>query len=159
MAEHSTCDPRTAQDLQAAVSAYLDAFNRMDLDAVMMHFAPDAKYQPGDGSVHLGATAIRRALLPQFSSCWGKMRFEETDRFMDASVRKVVFVWTCYIDVRRARFFSWPIWIKQKLLRLKFGRRACYNGLDILHFDAQARIIEKLSQADFDGVPLLRRAC
>jgi ketosteroid isomerase-like protein len=74
---------KTELFLHERVGAYFDAFNRMDLDATMSYFAPNALYEPGDGCEYHGVAAVRRAFEPQFSYARGKMYFEEEDRIVD----------------------------------------------------------------------------
>lgn len=79
-------------EMRRTIAAYLDAFNRMDLKAVMTFFTPDAFYEPGDGSRHVGRRAVQRALEPQLSHAYGAMVFEED--FFDPATRKAVLRWT-----------------------------------------------------------------
>ena len=48
--------------------AFLDAFNRYDLDGVMSYFSEDAVYEELTGRVNRGIEAIRKAFAPQFEA-------------------------------------------------------------------------------------------
>lgn len=90
-------------DIAAALDRFVAAFNTNDLDLVMEHFAEDAEYLPGDGSRHVGLTAIRREFEPQFRGAYGAMTFDEHDRIIDAAARKATIRWTCRHDIRGRR--------------------------------------------------------
>ena len=146
----------TALFLKERVSAYLDAFNRMDLEAVMSYFAANAQYHPGDGSEHHGLKAIRRAFLPQFSYAWGEMFFKEEDLFLDASAGKVLISWICQINAQKARFYSLPTSIKLSLGVLRFGMHAGWKGVDVLHFDTDGTIERKYTYANYERLRIHR---
>ncbi len=73
--------------------AFLDAFNRNDLDGVMSYFADDAVYEELTGRVNHGREAIRKAFAPQFEGKFGPIRFIEDDTFIDAAAGKVMSSW------------------------------------------------------------------
>lgn len=102
-------------------------FNNDDLDGVMSYFAPESVYDQFDGEPAEGLDAIRAAFEPQFSGTFGKMRFAEEDIFVDPETRKTMVSWLCSMDTKRGR--------------------AGWRGLDILHFDAEGRIVAKLTYA------------
>jgi len=142
--------------INSRVGAYLSAFNRMDLDEVMNYFADDAVYEPGDGSVHRGKGAIRRAFTPQFAHAFGTMVFKEQDRIVEAQAGKVMLSWTCIIDARGLRYFSLTTWLRMTLGRLKFGRRAQWRGLDLLYFNSRGLIARKLTYANYASLRLTK---
>ncbi len=144
--------------LQQITSAYLNAFNCMDMNTVMNFFAPDALYEPGDGSRYVGRDAIEQAFKPQLSYAYGAMFFEEEDLFLDAEAHKAVLRWTCRIDLTKARFYSAQIWGMMALARVRYGTQASYRGLDVLHFDTEGRISVKLSYAQFARLRLFKDA-
>ncbi|MGR8921739.1 MAG: YybH family protein [Gammaproteobacteria bacterium] len=86
------------QALYELSAAFLDAFNRNDLDAVMAFFSEDAVYDELDGTVSTGKAAIRAAFEPQFAGEFGAMRFVEDDTFVDAAAGKVMSSWDLHID-------------------------------------------------------------
>ena len=56
-----TSTPATNGDQQAiqqAVTAYCDAFNRGDIQAIASYWAPDAEYTDESGTTHKGRDAI-----------------------------------------------------------------------------------------------------
>lgn len=136
--------------IESVLEAFTDAFNRNDLDAVMTFFADTACYEPGDGKSHRGIAAIRRAFEPQFAGAFGAMRFDLEDRMVDQVGRKAAIRWVCRHDLSGARR---PLLIA---LRLRFGRRVGWKGVDIFHFDAAGKITGKYTYANYDR-PQLRR--
>jgi ketosteroid isomerase-like protein len=142
--------------LDEQVDAFLSDFNRMNLDAVMQYFAPDAIYEPGDGCRYEGTAAIRRAFEPQFAGAFGTMFFEGIDRIVDPDQRKVALSWVCRIDLRRSRFFSWRNWFRVTLGRLAFGTRAAWRGLDLLYFDSEGLIVKKLTYAHCSKLKIVK---
>src|SRR5262245_5147680 len=77
------------QRLQELTTAFMDAFNRNDLAAVMAFFADDAVYEELNGRANRGVDAIRAAFAPQFEGKFGRMEFVEDDTFIDAASGKV----------------------------------------------------------------------
>jgi hypothetical protein len=65
----------------------------------MAAFAEDAEYRPGDGSIHRGKAAIRRAFAPQFAGAFGAMRFDPEDQLIDEGARKAALRWVCRHDL------------------------------------------------------------
>ncbi|CAN0109924.1 unnamed protein product [Phaeothamnion confervicola] len=94
--------------------AFLDAFNRNDLDAVMSYFREDAVYEELTGRVSQGVAAIRTAFAPQFEGKFGPIQFIEDDTFIDAGSGKIMSSWDMTID--------------------KDGTPQLMRGLDLLHF-------------------------
>ena len=86
------------QELHALTVAFLDAFNRDDLDAVMAFFTDDAVYEELNGQINHGRAAIRAAFAPQFAGRFGRMRFDEDDTFIDAARGKVMSSWDLHIS-------------------------------------------------------------
>ena len=142
--------------LEGEVNAYLEAFNQMDLDAVMKHFSEDALYEPGDGSVHQGTASLREAFLPQFEYAFGTLYFQEEGRIVDWRERTIVLRWTCRIDARSARFYSLATWLRLALGRLRYGSRAQWKGLDVLYFNSGNKIYKKLTYANYAALKLDR---
>jgi uncharacterized protein (TIGR02246 family) len=142
--------------IATALDAFLAAFNRNDLDAVMAAFADDAEYLPGDGTAYRGRAAIRQAFAPQFAGAFGAMRFDEVDRSVDEGARKATLRWICRHDLtgehgRRAA--PWLRW----LVRARYGGRAGWHGVDVIHFDAAGKIRGKYTYASYDR-PRLERS-
>ena len=142
------------------IDAFVDAFNRNDLDAVMTFFSDDAVYLPGDGSEHRGLAAIRGAFRPQFEGAYGKMCFDEHDRLVDLDARKMAIRWVCRHEVGGSSSGARPpgkFRLVQGLARAVLGKRFGWEGLDVFHFDAAGRICGKYSYANYP-FPLLRRS-
>jgi len=99
-------------DLRARVRAFVDAFNRADLDGVMSYFTEDAIYDELTGTRNVGKDAIRTAFLPQFRGDFGRLVFDEEDLFVDAAAGKALVSWVCRLE----------------------GKRGGWRGLDILTF-------------------------
>lgn len=102
--------------------AFLDAFNRYDLDAVMAYFTDDAVYEELTGRVSRGREAIRAAFAPQFEGKFGPIQFIEDDTFIDPVAGKVMSSWDMTID--------------------KDGKPLVMPGLDLLQFVGD-RIVRK----------------
>ncbi len=94
--------------------AFLDAFNRYDLDAVMSYFTADAVYEELTGRASQGTEAIRKAFAPQFEGKFGPIQFIEDDTFIDAGSGKIMSSWDMTIE--------------------KDGVPQIMRGLDLLHF-------------------------
>jgi ketosteroid isomerase-like protein len=132
------------------------AFNRNDLDAVMTFFADTARYEPGDGTVHVGRAAIRRAFEPQFAGAFGAMRFATEDRVIDERERKAAIRWICHHDTRgdHGKHVALPL---RAMLKLRYGGRAQWRGLDVFHLDDALRITGKFTYAGYTR-PRLERS-
>ena len=72
------------QELNELTLAFLDAFNRNDLDGVMAFFTDDIVYDELDGTRSSGREAVRAAFADQFAGKFGAMKFIEDDTFIDA---------------------------------------------------------------------------
>jgi uncharacterized protein (TIGR02246 family) len=154
------CLSESMTDFQKTIDAFVDAFNRNDLDAVMTFFAEDAVYLPGDGREHRGVTAIRAAFRPQFEGLFGRMRFDEHDRLVDVDARKMAIRWTCRHELGAPEGvprLKGAFRLAQAALHTAIGKRFGWEGLDVFHFDAQGRISGKFSYANYP-LPLLRRS-
>ncbi len=53
---------KTVPSMIETLDAYMQAFNEMDLDRVMAHFAEDAVYRPGSGVERVGLADVARVL-------------------------------------------------------------------------------------------------
>ena len=117
----------TPETLRTLTLEFTAAFNDNDLDAVMAYFTDDAVYDQFDGQPATGQDAIRAAFQPQFEGAFGTMAFVDEDLFVDADARKAMISWLCTFDTKQGR--------------------AGWRGLDILHFDSDGRITQKLTYA------------
>lgn len=81
------------QELNELTLAFLDAFNRNDLDGVMAFFTDDIVYDELDGTRSSGREAVRAAFADQFAGKFGAMKFIEDDTFIDADAGKVMSSW------------------------------------------------------------------
>jgi len=112
--------------LARLTEAFVDAFNRNDLDDVMSYFADDAVYDEFNGTANAGTEAIRRAFTPQFTGAFGEMKFIDEDLFIDAQAGKVMASWACTLEVK--------------------GQPTSWRGLDLLHWQGD-RLVRKLTYA------------
>lgn len=135
-------------DIATALDRFVAAFNTNDLDLVMEHFAEDAEYLPGDGSRHVGLTAIRREFEPQFRGAYGAMTFEEHDRIIDAAARKATIRWTCRHDIRGRRSPAPLLGLATRLVAVVYPRFG-WEGLDVFHFDAHGKVTGKYSYSNY----------
>lgn len=124
----------TRVDLVGRVRAFVDAFNRRDLDAVMRFFAKNAVYDELTGARHVGKAAVREAFVPQFRGDHGPIVFDEEDLFIDESAGKALVSWTCRLE----------------------GKPGGWRGLDVLCFD-NGLIVEKRTYTKADA-PKIRSA-
>jgi ketosteroid isomerase-like protein len=144
-----------AASIAELVGAFTDVFNRNDLDAVIAAFAEDAEYRPGDGTSHRGRVAIRAALTPQFSGAFGAMRFDPEDQLIDEAAGKAALRWICRHDFTGVHGRRMAPLLKLAI-RLRFGTRVGWHGIDVFHFNADGKIIGKFTYANY-GRPRLER--
>lgn len=122
------------QQIEQTLNAFCEAFNRNDLDAVMTFFTPDGLYKTLEGRERRGLEEIRREFAPQFQGRFGKMFFDVEDFFIDEELGRAVLRWTCFHE---------PSWRgAQAVLRLLFGRRFGWQGLDVFYLQ-DGRISQK----------------
>ncbi|WP_211254967.1 YybH family protein [Nevskia soli] len=146
----------SASMFRNTIDRFVEAFNVNDLNAVMMFFADDAVYKPGDGTEHRGPAAIRRAFEPQFNGAFGTMRFDEHDRLIDDVQRKAAIRWVCRHDLSGAKTFGVSQTLQRLVVSAFVGRQFGWEGLDVFHFDTSGKIVGKYTYANY-GRPLLRR--
>lgn len=106
--------------------AFMDAFNRNDLDAVMGYFAEDGVYDQFNGRLAEGREAVRAAFEPQFAGAFGAMRFLTEDCFVDEAAGKAMVSWICELEQN--------------------GEPTAWRGLDILVWRG-GKLAEKLTYA------------
>lgn len=107
--------------------AFVDAWNRGDLDGAMAHVAEGCRYDESNGASHEGAAAVRRAFAPTFEGSFGRVTFDEESLACDPARRTVTFEWRCTLEVR--------------------GAPRVYRGLDVLELDGALRIVAKRTYA------------
>jgi uncharacterized protein (TIGR02246 family) len=146
-----------ARQIDDTITKYMDAFNANDLDRVMKFFSDDAIYEPGDGKTHRGKAEIYAAFEPQFRGCWGAMRFDEHERLIDVANRTVTIRWVCRHDMSQAKSTGLVMTFKQMILRLVKGNRFGWQGLDVIHFDANGKFKEKYTYGWYGSYPYLLR--
>lgn len=142
-----------AKQIDDTITKYMDAFNANDLDRVMTFFSDDAIYEPGDGKTHRGKAEIYAAFEPQFRGCWGTMRFDEHERLIDVENRKVTIRWVCRHDMSQAKSTGLVMTFKQMMIRLLKGKRFGWQGLDVIHFDANGKFKEKFTYGWYGSYP------
>ncbi len=123
----------THAELTDLVVRFTDAFNRVDLDAVMAFIAEDGVYDEFDGRRRLGKAEIRKAFEPQFRGDFGRMRFVTEDLFVDPATGKGLIRWLCTTE--------------------RDGKVRGWRGLDILHFE-NGLVVEKLTYAKAERLKL-----
>ena len=144
-----------ALSISRLVDDFTASFNRNDLDAVMAAFAEGAEYRPGDGAIHRGREAIRRAFAPQFAGAFGAMRFDAEDRLVDEAARKAALRWVCRHDFSGEHGRGMSRWLKL-LVGARHGTRVGWRGVDVFHFDVAGKITGKFTYANY-GRPRLER--
>lgn len=120
-------------ELVERVRAFVDAFNRRDLDAVMHFFAEGAVYDELTGARHVGKAAVRAAFVPQFRGDYGPIIFDEEDLFVDEIAGKALVSWVCRLE----------------------GKAGGWRGLDVFCFEDDL-IVEKRTYTKAD-VPKIER--
>ena len=114
-------------ELTTLTNEFMDAFNRMDLDAMMSFFADEgAVYDEFNGTTSHGVEAIRAAFTPQFEGAFGEMKFLDEDLFIDEVDGKVMASWRCTLEVK--------------------GEPVGWRGLDLIHWEGD-KITQKLTYA------------
>jgi ketosteroid isomerase-like protein len=103
-------------ELIQLTNAFVDAFNRMNLDDVVGFFAEDGVYEDSTGGRHIGHDAIRTAFTPLVGGSRGNIRFDGEDVFVEIDTGKVLASWRLNLD--------------------KDGEVSVIRGIDILEFEA-----------------------
>jgi len=148
---------KPATQIVDTINKYMDAFNANDLDAVMTAFSEDAIYQPGDGNTHKGKAEIRAAFEPQFDYAFGGMRFDELDRIIDVENRKLTIRYVCRHDISQMKPRGLFMSLGKIVLRLVYGEKFGWQGVDVFHFDAEGKIEEKYTYSWFGFRPHFQR--
>jgi len=130
------------EQIRRTLTEFCDAFNRNDLDGVMAFFTDDGLYKTFEGRERRGSEAIRAEFAPQFKGRYGKMLFDVEDLLIDEEQGRAVLRWTCFHE---------PAWSgAQSVLRLLFGKRFGWQGLDVFYLEG-----EKIAQKHtFTRAPL-----
>jgi ketosteroid isomerase-like protein len=148
---------KPATQIVDTINKYMDAFNANDLDTVMTCFSDDAIYQPGDGKTHKKKAEIRVAFEPQFDYAFGAMRFDELDRIIDVENRKLTIRYVCRHDISQMKPRGLFMSLGKIVLRLVYGEKFGWQGVDVFHFDAEGKIKEKYSYSWFGSRPHFQR--
>jgi ketosteroid isomerase-like protein len=120
-------DASSREALISVARAFLDAWNRGDLEGAMAHVAETCRYDESGGASHEGKDAVRRAFAPTFEGGFGRVRFDETSVACDQARRIVTLEWRCTLELR--------------------GARRGYLGVDVLELDARLRVVNKRTYA------------
>ena len=112
------------KELEELSKAFVDCFNRQDVDAIAAFFAEDGVYEDSGGGTHHGPAAIREAFVPLVCGGRGKIRFEDEDFFAEPESDKVMASWTLHMEVE--------------------GKPVKLRGLDIFQFRGD-KLIRKLA--------------
>ncbi len=83
------------------------------------------------------------------------MTFDLQDRLLDEPARKAAIRWVCRHDVGGVHARRVPI-PQRWLYRLMYGRRFGWHGVDVFQFDAEGRITEKHTYANYDRPKIQR---
>lgn len=144
-------------EINNLIDNFLNVFNDNDLDQVMTFFSDEAVYEPGDGRTHKGKLEIRAAFEPQFAGALGKMKFDETDRVIDAENGKAVIRWICRHNISDAKPRGLYMSIQKVFIGLFIGEKFGWRGLDVFHFDADGKIKGKFTYAWYGSRPYIQR--
>lgn len=147
-----------ATQINDTITKFTDAFHANDLDRVMTFFRDDAIYEPGDGRTHRGKAQIRAAFEPQFNGAYGAMRFDERDRVIDVENNKAAFRWVCRHDISHSRPKGLFMAFQKLIVGLLVGDRFGWQGVDVIHFDADGKIKGKFTYGWFGDRPQFQRA-
>jgi hypothetical protein len=148
---------KPATQIVDTINKYMDAFNANDLDTVMTFFSDDAVYQPGDGKTHKGKAEIRAAFEPQFDYAFGAMRFDELDRVIDLENRKFTIRFVCRHDISQMKPRGLFMSLGKIVVRLVYGDKFGWQGVDVLHFDGDGKIKGKFAYGWYGSRPHLQR--
>ncbi len=113
-------------ELLSLTTAFMEAFNTNDLEAMLSFFAPHGVYDEFNAHSNEGIDAVRAAFTPQFDGAFGEMKFLDEDLFIDADTGKVMASWRCTLTVK--------------------GQPASWRGLDLLHWEGD-KLVRKLTYA------------
>ena len=149
-------EAKPATQIIEMMRKYWDAFNANDLDRVMTFFSDDAVYQPGDGKTHKGKAAIHAAFDPQFNYALGAMRFDEVDRAFDVENRKLTIRYVCRHDISQMKPRGLFMSLGKIVVRLVYGEKFGWQGVDVFHFDADGKIKSKFTYAWYGSRPHLQ---
>jgi len=147
----------TAAQIKDTITKFTDAFNVNDLDRVMTFFSDDAVYEPGDGRTHRGKAEIRAAFEPQFNGAYGALRFDVHDLVIDVDNRKAVSRWVSRHDISHAKPRGLVWFLRGIFIWLVYGKRFGWQGVDVFHFDANAKIKGKFTYGWYGSRPHLQR--
>ncbi len=150
-------EAKPATQIVETIKKYWDAFNANDLDRVMTFFSDDAVYQPGDGKTHKGKAEIRAAFEPQFDYALGAMRFDEVDRAFDVENRKLTIRYVCRHDISQMKPRGLFMSLGKIVVRLVYGEKFGWQGVDVFHFDADGKIKGKFTYGWYGSRPYLQR--
>ena len=121
--------PDRRQELLALTDQFVDAFNRMNLDAVVSFFSENAVYEDSSGGRHVGHEAIRTAFEPVVGGSRGRIRFDGEDVFAEVETGKVLASWRLSLD--------------------KDGDVSVIRGIDVLEFQGN-KLAKKLAYMKVD---------
>lgn len=114
------------KELEELTKAFVDCFNRQDVDAIAAFFTEDGVYEDSAGGSHTGPAAIREAFVPLVCGGRGKISFEDEDFFAEPESDKVMASWTLHMEVD--------------------GKPVKLRGLDLLHFRGD-KLVRKMAYA------------
>ncbi|HEX5657453.1 MAG TPA: nuclear transport factor 2 family protein [Polyangiales bacterium] len=124
-------------ELRAQIERIIEVFSQGELGAAVALFREDACYETVSGSLRRGRDAIARELAPQFRGAYGAMQFHLARVIVDEARREAAIAWTCEHQLDA------PTRPLARVLRVVFGPRASWEGVDLFRFDEQGLIEDK----------------
>ncbi len=116
------------EEMRETLHRWFEAWDRHDLDGVMILFHDNALFENWTGGKVEGREQLRKAWTPWFEN-HGNFTFTTEDLFIDEADRKALYQWR----------LDWP-----SLEKGREGQPETRRGVDILHF-RDGKIIRKLT--------------
>lgn len=129
--------------LIALIEEFNDHFSNQQLDSAMAFFAEDSEFRDLDGSVAKGTTEIRAAFKPLFEGAFGKVAFMPKKLIVDAAKGEACFAWCCEHDLAQGAPKGLVKRVIFAILKLCYGSRFHWEGMDYLVFNEQGKIVSK----------------
>jgi len=146
-----------AKEISDIITRLTDAFNVYDFDRIMSFFSDDAVYVTADGKKYTGRKEIRAAFEGHFNGEFGAVQFDAHDRIIDAENGRAASPWICRHDISHARSRGLVSLFRRTTVRLLFGNKFGWEGVDLFHFDASGKITGKFTYGWYQSRPHLKR--
>ncbi|MFC3151767.1 nuclear transport factor 2 family protein [Litoribrevibacter euphylliae] len=128
---------------QSVLEAFSNDFSNQRLDSVIEYFSDHAEYRELGGKVIVGKANIRQALRRVFEGAYGKLTFIPKHILINEDDREVCFVWMCQHNLIDKPGLSRTNKLIFTLLKLWYGKRFHWEGVDYFIFDDQGKIVSK----------------